>query len=192
MICSASADQPETKLTVDLLIPCIEVPVRENDFGVRIRLDQFFGEQDGRYVRDALTMSEQLVELGASVRLALTVELGFDRFQPHLVVAGIIEKRLPAMIALVDPEMSERVTGRCSPRQSRSTRRRACGRTFCRCSTHPQHEHLHGCHASAILLPVDVGHYTLVVRECCRLGHNFLLDDTVYNLAAGHSPEMNE
>lgn len=47
-------------------------------------------------------MTKELVELGSTVRFALAVELGFEGFQPHLVVSRVVECIGVGMIHVVN------------------------------------------------------------------------------------------
>lgn len=87
--------------------------MRQDDLCVRIRGDEFFGEKYRRHIRHALTVTEQLIELGSTVWLALAIILGFYGFHPHLVVARVLEERLPTMVTFIDAQKAKRGACRC-------------------------------------------------------------------------------
>lgn len=80
------------------LVPRVEVTMCQDDLSLRIRLDQFFGEEDCWEVRGALAVAEEFVKFLAAVGDALAVEFGFDGLEPPFVVSGVVEDGLPAVI----------------------------------------------------------------------------------------------
>ena len=92
---------------IDLLVPGIEIAMRQDYFCFWVRGDELFGEENRRHVRNTLAVSEQLVELGTAIRFSLAIILGLKGLHPHLIVARVFEKRLPAMVALVDAEQTK-------------------------------------------------------------------------------------
>lgn len=65
---------------------------------LRVCFNQLFREQNCRQVRYTLAMSEQTIEFSSTVWCTLAVEFGLDGFEPILVIVGIVEDGLPAMI----------------------------------------------------------------------------------------------
>ncbi len=87
-----------------LPIPVINGPCSQDDFGFRIRLYQFLGEDATRMVRHRLAVAQQHVELVAAKGLALLLELTFVCFVPHFAIAGVIEEGWETVVDVIDTE----------------------------------------------------------------------------------------
>jgi hypothetical protein len=155
-----------------LLVPCVKVAVRQDHLRLWICGYELLSEENRRHVGHALAVPEQLVKFGTPIWLALSVVLCFQSFHPHLIVARVLEKRLPTVVTLVNAQQTERSACCCQyyiSRESGSSWWHEL--TFGRRPTHSQHQYFHGDRPLAILLPVDVCDYTGVVCEVSWLRH---------------------
>jgi hypothetical protein len=87
-------------------VPAIDVACGEDDFGVRVGLDEFFGKCHGGPVTHGLAMSEQLVPLFAA-KGSLAVILGRQGIGPHQAVGRVLHRRRHHVVTVVEAELLE-------------------------------------------------------------------------------------
>lgn len=88
---------------VDLLIPGIDISVRENHFGFRVCLDQFFGKYHCQKISHCLTVSQQLIPMFSikGARLMTLVGIFSSQSTKPQVIVGRVVKGAVHMIYVV-------------------------------------------------------------------------------------------
>lgn len=98
-----------------ILIPGVEISVGENHLRLWVCRNELLREQYSGNVGHALAVTQQFVELGATIRFAFAIEFRFDSLHPHLIVPRILKERLPAVVTFIDAQQAER--GACCCRR---------------------------------------------------------------------------
>ena len=87
-------------------VPAVDIAGGENDFGVRVSLDEFFGEGDGGPIAEGLAMAGELVPLFAAEG-AFAVVLSGQGIGPHEAVRRVLDRGGHHVIAVIEANFLE-------------------------------------------------------------------------------------
>ena len=78
-----STKQLRNNRLIKTLVPILDIPLYEDDLGLRVRNHEFLGKGSARHVSDCRTVSKQIIEFRTAIRFALAQEFRVDGFHPR-------------------------------------------------------------------------------------------------------------
>ena len=99
---------------LEALKPRIEVPFHQDDLGVRVRIDELFGETKGGQLRHGAVVAQQLIPLLSRQRVAVVVVFGFKGGCPEREMVGVGEQSVTVVGGVAAENLKSGLHGDCA------------------------------------------------------------------------------